>query len=236
MKDDQEDEDDCDNFQSFPALADAVGTVSKAESAAEEPDLVEKSTSESEFEEFPTSKPINNEIDTNNAEHQEEVISDYLGHNIRTNLQLIDDAVSHEGEEGAASSQENIEISPDLKVFEDTEGSIQVNIVEDYEQTRQSPRTSIDHQVSPDDFKSVEEKMHVEKCFPDMKLRGKREDVASIEYVEAENATGTRWLGFLEVKERVTEEAEGLRRRRNEPSKEGEEETGNICGLKLDNK
>ncbi|CAK7344397.1 unnamed protein product [Dovyalis caffra] len=213
MEHDQEDEDDWDTFQSFPASTDAAGTVSKAESTAEEPDLVEKSTLESEFEEFPTSKPINNEIDTNNAEHQEEVISDYLGHNIRTNLQLIDDVASHEGEEGAVSSQENKEIAPDLKVFNDTEGSIQVNVVEAYEQTTQSSRTSIDHQLSPDDFKPLEEKEQVEvnivqghdqlKVAPDRQnvtlhaerlsgheTEGEAEDGASIEYVEAENATG----------------------------------------------
>ncbi|KAG5245658.1 HEAT repeat-containing protein [Salix suchowensis] len=42
MEDDQEDEDDWDAFQSFPVSTDAAGTVSKAESAVEKPDLVEK--------------------------------------------------------------------------------------------------------------------------------------------------------------------------------------------------
>lgn len=189
MEDDQEDEDDWDAFQSFPASTDAAGTVSKAESAAQEPDLVEKSISESEFQDFSTSKPVNNEGDMSSAEHQE-VISNDLGHNIKpepyndqyhnreeegvalnqenvkisTDLQLIDEAPSHKDEEGAVSSQENIETSPDLKVIEDTEGSIQVNIVEDYEQTTHSPRNSIDHQsqVSPDDLQPVEVKEQVE--------------------------------------------------------------------------
>ncbi|XP_024454181.2 protein SWEETIE isoform X3 [Populus trichocarpa] len=189
MEDDQEDEDDWDAFQSFPASTDAAGTVSKAESAAQEPDLVEKSISESEFQDFSTSKPVNNEGDMSSAEHQE-VISNDLGHNIKpepyndqyhnreeegvalnqenvkisTDLQLIDEAPSHKDEEGAVSSQENIETSPDLKVIEDTEGSIQVNIVEDYEQTMHSLRNSIDHQsqVSPDDLQPVEVKEQVE--------------------------------------------------------------------------
>lgn len=189
MEDDQEDEDDWDAFQSFPASTDAAGTVSKAESAAQEPDLVEKSISESEFQDFSTSKPVNNEGDMSSAEHQE-VISNDLGHNIKpepyndqyhnreeegvalnqenvkisTDLQLINEAPSHKDEEGAVSSQENIETSPDLKVIEDTEGSIQVNIVEDYEQTTHSPRNSIDHQsqVSPDDLQPVEVKEQVE--------------------------------------------------------------------------
>ncbi|XP_061978756.1 protein SWEETIE isoform X3 [Populus nigra] len=189
MEDDQEDEDDWDAFQSFPASTDAAGTVSKAESAAQEPDLVEKSNSESEFQDFSTSKPVNNEGDMSSAEHQE-VISNDLGHNIKpepyndqyhnreeegvalnqenvkisTDLQLIDEAPSHKDEEGAVSSQENIKTSPDIKVIEDTEGSIQVNIVEDYEQTTHSTRNSIDHQsqVSPDDLQPVEVKEQVE--------------------------------------------------------------------------
>uniref|UniRef100_A0A6N2MPZ4 Uncharacterized protein n=1 Tax=Salix viminalis TaxID=40686 RepID=A0A6N2MPZ4_SALVM len=60
MEDDQEDEDDW-MLQSFPVSTDAAGTVSKAESAAEKPDLVEKSISEREFQDLPTSKSVNSE-------------------------------------------------------------------------------------------------------------------------------------------------------------------------------
>ncbi|KAJ6293680.1 hypothetical protein OIU76_021861 [Salix suchowensis] len=64
MEDDQEDEDDWDAFQSFPVSTDAAaGTVSKAESAAEKPDLVEKSISEREFQDLPTSNSVNSESD-----------------------------------------------------------------------------------------------------------------------------------------------------------------------------
>uniref|UniRef100_A0A6N2MQ76 Uncharacterized protein n=1 Tax=Salix viminalis TaxID=40686 RepID=A0A6N2MQ76_SALVM len=176
MEDDQEDEDDWDAFQSFPVSTDA------AESAAEKPDLVEKSISEREFQGLPTSKSVNNESDMSNAEIQE-VISNDLGHDIKPELYNeeeegvtsnhknvkistdLNEAPGHKDEEGAVSSQENIETSPDLKVMENTEGSIQVDIMEDYAQTTHSPRNSIDHQlqVSPDDFQRVEVKEQVEE-------------------------------------------------------------------------
>lgn len=182
MEDDQEDEDDWDAFQSFPVSTDAAGTVLKAESAAEKPDLVEKSISEREFQDLPTSKSVNNESDMSNAELQE-VISNDLGHDIKPepyneeeegvtsnhkNVKIstdLNEAPGHKDEEGAVSSQENIETSPDLKVMENTEGSIQVDIMEDYAQTTHSPRNSIDHQlqVSPDDFQRVEVKEQVEE-------------------------------------------------------------------------
>ena len=102
---DQEDEDDWDAFQSFPVSTDAAGIVLKAESVAEKPDLVEKSISEREFQDLPTSKPVNNESDTSNAELQE-VISNDLGHDIKPKPY---EAPSDKYGEGAVSSQENIE-------------------------------------------------------------------------------------------------------------------------------
>ena len=105
MEDDQEDEDDWDAFQSFPVSTDAAGTVLKAESAAEKPNLVEKSISEREFQDLPTSKSVNNESDMSNAELQE-VISNDLGHDIKSKSY---EAPSDKYGEGAVSSQENIE-------------------------------------------------------------------------------------------------------------------------------
>ncbi|KAJ6738777.1 PROTEIN SWEETIE [Salix koriyanagi] len=161
MEDDQEDEDDWDAFQSFPVSTDAA---------------------EREFQDLPTSKSVNNESDMSNAELQK-VISNDLGHDIKRepyneeeegvtsnhknvkNSTDLNEAPGHKDEEGAVSSQENIETSPDIKVMENTEGSIQVDIMEDYAQTTHSPRNSIAHQlqVSPDDFQRVEVKEQVEE-------------------------------------------------------------------------
>uniref|UniRef100_A0A2P2MKT4 HEAT repeat-containing protein 5B isoform X2 n=1 Tax=Rhizophora mucronata TaxID=61149 RepID=A0A2P2MKT4_RHIMU len=150
IEDDQEEEDDWDAFQSFPATTKAAGTKLEGESAAEEHSLAEKSVLEMKARSdklsiFQSSSGHNDSCDAVRQRPDEEEArrgSPAYASKCKVNIDIGDSEPcqnKHQDlEDEAASSQGNMRIPSDLEVFEDTRGSSQRNVVKEYEQSKES--------------------------------------------------------------------------------------------------
>ncbi|KAJ8751677.1 hypothetical protein K2173_025839 [Erythroxylum novogranatense] len=170
MKDDQED-DDWDAFQSFPAADSAAETDSKVEIVVEEPSLDETLVLEmkGESSELNTSQPSSSGNDGNDADRQgsaeaESCSDSPRDHDIQTSDDATEQFINHQKleEEGVPDqeiimrendgvlNQVNTRSSCDLQSVEDTAGSIQVNPAEDYKQGVENPGDNVDQQSAHD--------------------------------------------------------------------------------------
>ncbi|KAJ0042851.1 hypothetical protein Pint_18792 [Pistacia integerrima] len=171
----EEEDDDWDAFQSFPASTTAAGTDSKVENTLEEPDQAEDSsalefsTGKDDSLEPNTFLPLNDVEKSDDAENPEAVEQDLVTDrpgdgndmevvdDIQTRTRPSDDQHQEieketvpivESEDEAIKSQDKEKMATDLQLAEEVKESVEANPVEDHEQRNEQEDDTIGEVLS----------------------------------------------------------------------------------------